>query len=63
MERSGEFVAEAHLQIGPTERFFVFLDGEHLGELLVRHFGLPRERGYTDAGRVRVTIESLEEEE
>ena len=61
MER-GEFVAEGQMQIGPTERFFDFLDGEHLGDLLVNHFGLPIDRDYTDVGRVRVTVERLEEE-
>jgi hypothetical protein len=60
MER-GKFVVEGQMQIGPTERFFTFVDGEILGELLVRHFGLPREPVYTDVGRVRVTVERLEE--
>lgn len=60
MERGG-FVAEGKMEIGPTEKFFVFFDGEYLGQRLVDHFGLPEERGYTDLGRVRVTVERLEE--
>jgi hypothetical protein len=59
MER-GEFVAEAHMQLGPAEYYFVFLDGEYLGKLLCEHFGIPEERDYTDLGRVRVTVEKLE---
>ena len=60
MER-GEFVAEGKVEIGPSEKFFVFLDGEYLGQKLMDHFRLPEERGYTDLGRVRVTVERLEE--
>ncbi len=60
MERD-DFVAEGAMGVGPTEKFFVFLDGEYLGKLLVDHFRLPEEKGYTDLGRVRVTVEWLEE--
>ena len=38
---------------------FVFLDGEYLGKAPISHFGLPEDRGHTDAGRVRVTVERL----
>jgi hypothetical protein len=38
----------------------VFIDGEYLGKLLSEHFGILEERGYTDLGRVRVTVERLE---
>lgn len=62
MERN-EFVAEGQLEIGPSERFFVFLDGEYLGKALIGHFGLPEERGYTNLGRVRVTVERLGRED
>ncbi len=62
MERSENFVTEGQMQIGPMESFFVFLDGEYLGQRLVRHFGLPEERGYTELGRVRITVERLEHE-
>lgn len=54
-----ECVAEGRLKIGPSERFFVFLNGEYLGKALIGRFGLPEERGYTDQGRVRVTMEWL----
>ena len=50
------------MQLGPMEKYFLFLDGEYLGEQVLRYFGLPEERGYTDLGRVRVTVERLEEE-
>ncbi len=60
MERT-EFVAEGQMQIGPSGQFFLFLDGEYLGHLLIKNFGLPEERGYTDLGRVRVTVERLED--
>jgi hypothetical protein len=56
-----EFVAEGKMEVGPSERFFVFLEGDYLGSQLIKHFGLPEERGYTDLGRVRVTIERLED--
>ena len=56
-----EFVAEGKMEIGPSEKFFVFLDGVHLGDLLQQHFGVLEERGYTDLGRMRVTVERLEE--
>jgi hypothetical protein len=56
MER-GEFVAEGHMQLGPTEYYFVFLEGEYLGKLLCDHFGVPEEHGYTEVGRVRITVE------
>ncbi len=62
MERSENFVTEGQMQIGPMESFFIFLDGEYLGQRLVRHFGLPEERGYTELGRVRITVERLEHE-
>ena len=55
MER-GEFVVEGHMQLGPTEYYFVFLDGEYLGNLLCDHFGIPEEHGYTEVGRARVTV-------
>ncbi len=60
MERT-EFVAEGQVEIGPSTSFFVFLDGEYLGQRLVNYFQLPEERGYTNLGRVRITVEKLEE--
>ena len=55
------FVAEGKMEVGPKEEFFVFLKGQHLGKLLVDYFRLPGEHGYCDLGRVRVTVERLEE--
>ncbi len=49
------------MAVGPSEQFFVFLDGEYLGQTLVDHFRLPEEKGYTDLGRVRITVEQLED--
>lgn len=49
------------MQIAPSARFFVFLDGGYLGERLIEHFGLAEERGFTNLGRVRV--ERLEEDQ
>ena len=60
IERS-KFVAEGKMEIGPTEWYFVFLDGEFLGQRLLDHFGVLGERGSTDLGRVRVTVERLED--
>jgi hypothetical protein len=62
MER-GTFVAEGLMEVGPSEKFFLFLDGEHLGQLLLHHFRLPEERGDTKIGRVRITVERLEDDE
>jgi hypothetical protein len=58
-----EFVAEGSLEIGPSAQYFVFLDGEYLGQRVVDHFGLPEERGYTRLGRVRITVERLKEDQ
>ena len=60
--KPNKFVAEGKLEIGPTKKFFIFLDGEYLGKLLVDHFDMPGELGYCDLGRVRVTVERLEKE-
>ena len=60
MERT-EFMAEGQMQTGPSGQFFLFLNGEHLGHLLMKNFGLPEERSYTDLGRVRATVERLGE--
>ena len=60
MER-GAFVAEGKMDVGPKEEFFIFLNGDHLGRQMTDHFGLPREKGYTSLGRVRITVERLEE--
>lgn len=57
----GAFVREGQMQVGPGDKYFVFVDGDYLGGLLIEHFGLTHERDYTDVGRVRVTVEKLEE--
>ena len=62
MER-GKFVTEGLMEVGPSEKFFLFLDGEHLGHLLLHHFRLPEERGDTKIGRVRIAVERLEDDE
>ncbi len=51
------------MEISPSEKYFLFLDGEHLGQLLLRHLRLPERRGDTRLGRVRVTVEWLEDDE
>ena len=60
MERT-KFVAEGKLEIGPKKEFFIFLDGDYVGKLLVDHFKMPGELGYCDLGRVRITVEPLVE--
>jgi hypothetical protein len=55
------FVEEGKIEIGPKEEYFIFLDGEHLGKRLVDYFQLPGDFGYCDLGRVRITVEQLEE--
>ena len=60
IEASEKFVAvvaEGSVELGPKEDFFVFLDGEHLGSLLRRHFRVEPEVGYTPLRRLRVTVE------
>jgi hypothetical protein len=56
-----KFVREGIVQIGPKAEFFVFVDGDYLGALLSEHFGVGAETGYTSLGRLRVTVERLEE--
>jgi hypothetical protein len=59
MER-GAFIREGQMQVGPGDKYLVFLDGDYLGNLLVEHFRLPKERDCTEVGRVRVTGERSE---
>ena len=56
-----KFVREGTVEIGPKAEFFVFVDGEYLGAMLGEHFGVGAETGYTSLGRLRVTVERLEE--
>ena len=55
------FVREGIVEVGPKEQFFVFVDGEYLGAMLSDHFGVGTETGYTSLGRLRFTVERLEE--
>lgn len=61
MEPSEKFVREGIVEVGPKAEFFVFVDGEYLGTMLSEHFGLGAEPGYTSLGRLRITVEQLEE--
>lgn len=61
MDSSEKFVAEGWVELGPKEDFFIFVDGEHLGMLLRKHFGVEAEPGYTPLGRLRVTAERADE--
>ena len=56
-----KFVGEGEVEIDPKAEFFVFVDGEYLGALLSEHFGAGAETGYTSLGRMRVTVEPIED--
>jgi hypothetical protein len=49
------------VEVGPSEKYFIFLDGEWLGHLLMKHFRVPEERGYKQLGQMRITVEKLED--
>ncbi len=49
------------MEIGPQESYFIFLDGDYLGDLLSKHFGIPKEKGYRSAGRVRISVEVIDD--
>lgn len=61
MDSPQTFLTEGLVEVGPKEQFFVFVDGEYLGAMLSEHFGVGAETGYTSLGRLRVTVERLEE--
>ena len=61
MDLPEKFVVEGIVEVGPKEDYFAFVDGEHLGALLRRLFGVEPERGYTSLGRLRITVERLED--
>lgn len=61
MDSPQKFVREGIVEVGPKAQFFVFVDGDYLGELLSDHFGVDAETGYTSLGRLRFTVERLEE--
>lgn len=57
-------MAEGRIEIGPSEKFFVFIDGGYLGQRLLGlldHFQLPADREYTNLGCMRITVERLKE--
>lgn len=58
---SEKFVREGLVELGPKEDYFIFVDGEYLGKLMREHFGIGPEPGYTSLGRLRVTVEHLED--
>jgi hypothetical protein len=55
------YVVEGRLEIGPEELPLVFVEGEELGGLLLRRFQTSFDGDYYRIGRVRVTVERLEE--
>jgi hypothetical protein len=57
-----KFVAEGKLEMGPAEHYFTFLESEHLGWLLLEHFGAPEERGIRNLDRARITVEPLDDQ-
>lgn len=61
--RTGQskFVVEGRAELGP-DQFPLFVEGEAVGPQMVEHFNPPIVRGYYRLGRVRVTIELLNEE-
>lgn len=61
MDPSEKFVADGSVELGPREDYFIFLEGEHLGTMLRKHFGVTAETGYTPLGRLRITVERLSE--
>ena len=61
MDPSEKFVADGSVELGPKEDYFIFLEGEHLGTMLRKHFGVDAETGYTSLGRLRITVERLSE--
>ena len=60
MGSSKKFIAEGSVELGPKEDFFGFLDGEHPGTMLRRHFGVEAEVAYIPLGRLRVTVERVD---
>ena len=61
MKQREAYVVEGRLEIGPEELPLVFVEGEELGGLLLRRFPLSPDDDYYRLGRVRVTVERLEE--
>jgi hypothetical protein len=62
--KRGEFVVEGLIELGPRADFFLFVDGEHFGKLLVEHAGIESAVDeYTPLGKARITVEWLEDDE
>ncbi len=49
------------MDLGPTEDHFTSVYGGNLGKLPGTYFGGDAEPGYTSLGRLRVTVERVEE--
>jgi hypothetical protein len=49
------------VDLGPKEDYFTSVDGGYLGKLSGTHLGGDAEPGYTSLGRLRVTVERVEE--
>ncbi len=59
-----DFVVEGVIEIGPRADYFAFLDGDFIGHVFVKHAGgvEPKVGEYTRLGRVRMSVEWLEDE-
>lgn len=56
------FVVEGRAELGP-DQFPLFVDGEAVGPMIVEHFRPPAVDQYYRLGRLRVTVELLDEED
>jgi hypothetical protein len=57
-----DFVVEGLVEVGPRSDFLLFVDAEQIGYLFLQHSGTKRkENEYTPLGRVRVSVEWLED--
>jgi hypothetical protein len=64
MEQKRDFSLEGVVEVGPRADYFLFLDGEQIGQLLSRYSGIRPVTGeYTRLGRARITVEWLEDDE
>ena len=58
------FVVEGLVEVGPRSDLLLFVDAEQIGYLFLQHSGVvPKENEYTPLGRVRVSVEWLEDDE
>jgi hypothetical protein len=64
MEQKRDFSLEGVVEVGPRADFFLFLDGEQMGQLFSQYAGIrPVSGEYTRLGRARITVEWLEDDE